>query len=371
MTPPEPKPSRRRRARSEAAEDAPPKPRRARRAKSRPEDAAPPPDVATHGEAPETAPEPSDTPAPKGPGRLSRAWTAARRALRRAWVERRTPPLAPRSGGLGTAGTVCALAAALALAAGVAGERLARAWTAEFGAAATLVALGPPEAAARDFRAALVVLETTPGIAELRVLEAPERRALLAPWLGPGQSAPSEPPPMAAMRLVDGGPDAEMLALRLAEEAPGVVFDDHSGWRGPLLAAAGDARLIGWGAAALAAGVGMILCARIAGGWTARGREAQRLLRRMGAPRARLRRAWAGRAAWRAFRAAALGAGLAAAALAAPELIDGPAARVPIAPLGWDWLALAAPAPLFALAAWAGARLALRPALRGDAEAGR
>ncbi|WP_339949418.1 hypothetical protein [uncultured Albimonas sp.] len=357
---------RRRRGADETAEETPPKARRARRSKAKaaPEDSVP--------DAASPAPEEAEAPAaPGGPGRLSRGGAAFARGLRRAWVERRTPPLAPRSGGLGTAGLLCALVAALALAAGVAGERLARAWTAEFGDAATLVALGPPEAAARDFQTALEVLETTPGVADLRVLEAPERRALLAPWLGPGQAAPAEPPPMADMRLVDGGPDPEMLALRLAEEAPGAVFDDHSGWRGPLRSAADDARRIGWGAAALTGVLGAALCARIAAGWTARGRPAQRLLRRMGAGRAQLRRAWAGRAAWRAFWASGVGAGLAAAALAAPPLVWGSAARVPIAPAGWDWLALAAPAPIFALAAWAGARLALRAALRGDAEADR
>ncbi|MDF2233494.1 hypothetical protein P2H44_13115 [Albimonas sp. CAU 1670] len=347
-----------------APEDAAPTPAPRRRKAAKAKPAEPEPErTAPDPDAPEAGAEA----APAAPGRLSRAWAALRHAARRAWVERGAPPLAPRSGGAPAAAFLCAFVAALALAAGVAGERLSRAWTAEFGQAATLVAFGPPEAAERDFKAALEVLDTTPGIASVRVLEAPERRALLAPWLGPGQAAPVEPPPMAAVRLSGAGPDPRMLALRLAEEAPGAAFDDHSGWRGPLQSAADDARRIGWGAAGLAGGLGALLCALIAGAWTARARDDQRLLRRMGAERAQLRRAWAGRAGWRAFLGGALGAGLAAAALAGPELAWGPAARLPIAPAGWDWLALAAPAPLLALAAWAGARLALRPALRGDA----
>ncbi|MEC9432585.1 MAG: hypothetical protein VYD87_06745, partial [Pseudomonadota bacterium] len=94
--------------------------------------------------------------------------------------------------------------------------------------------------------------------------------------------------------------------------------------------------------------------------WTASGREAQALLRRLGAPPVRLRLAWPGRAAWRGAWAGALGAGLVAAALAGPELVWGPEARPALTPDGWDWAALAAVPLWTALAAWAGAALALR-----------
>jgi cell division transport system permease protein len=310
----------------------------------------------------DAAPSPDAAPAPP-PRRLDRL----RPALARAWRERGAPPLSRGGGWTGlTPPLLAGLTAAVLFAAlclGAAGERLARSWTAEFGAAATLMVAGPPEGRADRFQAAIRALETTPGVAAVRPMPAEERRALLAPWLGPEEAAPADPPPMAAVTLENGGPDAEMLALRLQAEAPGAVYDDHAAWRGPLLSAAWLARLSGWGAAA-AAGVAAAAAAGLsAAAWTAAARPEQRLLRRLGAGPEDLRRAWAGRAARRAFAAALLGTGLAALALAAPPALWGEAARTPLAPRGlaWGWAALS-PA-LAALAAWLGARRALRPVL--------
>ncbi len=317
---------------------------------------------------PAPAPEAEAPPPDLRPSRGARRRAGAARL----WAERRRPALAASAGAAGRAPWVAAFAAgalmAAGIAAGVSGERLARAWTAEFGQAATLMALGPAEARARDFEAAVRALESTPGIAEVRVMTAEERRALLAPWLGPELAAPADPPPMAAVTVEGAGPDPETLALRLQGEAPGAVYDDHSGWRGPLLSAAGDARAAGWGAAGAAATLGGLAAGWAAAGWTAAAREDQRLLRRMGAEAGLLRRAWPGRAAWRGLWGGLWGAVAAAAALAGPEAIWGAAARVPVAPRGPEWLALAAAGPFAALAAWAGARLALRAALRGAAE---
>ncbi|MGM0586011.1 MAG: cell division protein FtsX [Pseudomonadota bacterium] len=313
-----------------------------------------------------------------GPGRLRRGLLAAGRAggrglraagaaLRAAWRERNAPPLAP-SGPAGRLVPALALIFGALIFAGlcaaVEAERLARAWTAEFGAAATLMAAGPPEGREARFEAALEVLRTTPGIAEARPLPAAERRALLAPWLGPDEAAPADPPPMAAVTLEGPGPDPEMLSLRLQAEAPGAVYDDHAAWRGPLLRAAASARGLGWGAAAAAAAAGAAAAGLTAHAWTAGARGEQRLLRGMGAPAARLRRAWAGRAAALALLGAAAGAGLAGLALRAPGWTGG--TDPVIAPQGWVWAWAAAVAGLLALAAWAGARLALRPVLRGD-----
>jgi cell division transport system permease protein len=315
-----------------------------------------------------TEPEPAAS-----PGRSARAAAGARRRLaatglaaRAAWAERATPPLAGRRGLRDLApGLICLVFGALifgALAAATSAERLARAWTAEFGAAATLIVAGPAQGRAARFEAAVAALETTPGIIGVRPLPVEERRALIAPWLGPGEVAPPDPPPMAAVRLGEDPPDPDMLALRLREEAPGAVYDDHAAWRGPLLGAAGLARDVGWGAAAAAGAAGAAAAAVSAAAWTAQGRGDQRLLRGLGASAAQVTRAWAGRAAGRALLWGGLGAGLAALALGAPGWWGN--AAVPVAPQGAGWAWAAAAPALLGLSAWAGARLALRPALR-------
>ena len=157
-------------------------PKRRRRKPRKPARAEPPMPQAPAPEAEAEAPA----------SRSGRLRTAAARL----WAERRTPALAGATGAPGRAPWIAAFAAgaliAAALAAGLSGERLARAWTAEFGQAATLMALGPPEARERDFELAVRALESTPGIAEVRVMTAQERRALLAPWLGPELAAPAD-----------------------------------------------------------------------------------------------------------------------------------------------------------------------------------
>ena len=351
------------------------KPRRSRKAAApqpAPDNAPVPPgagavDGSGYGEgaaAQDAAAAETATAPPAGPSAFARLRARLGAALRLAWRERRAPPLARRAGAVASAAWLSAwlagLALALALGAGLAGERLARAWTAEFGAAATLTAIGSPQRRARDFDAALRALETTPGIAEARVMPLEERRALLTPWLGEAAAAAAEPPPMAEVTLEGEGPDLAMLALRLAEEAPGAVFDSHAGWRGPLLEAAMRARLIGWGAVGLAAAAGFLAAAATAAAWTASARGSQALLRRLGAPPARLRLAWPGRAAWRGFWAGTLGCLLVVAALAGPELAWGPDARLSLTPEGWQWATLAAAPFWTALAAWTGAALALR-----------
>ena len=93
--------------------------------------------------------------------------------------------------------------------------------------------------------AVLRVLETTPGIRSARLLSRAEQRRLLEPWFGPELPLDDLPVP-ALIEVIEEapGPDIEGLRLRLAAEAPGAVFDDHSRWREPLVRAAKRLRLL-------------------------------------------------------------------------------------------------------------------------------
>ena len=95
--------------------------------------------------------------------------------------------------------------------------------------------------------AALQVLETTPGVASARALDASEQRALLEPWFGPDLPIETLPiPQLIEVIETAEGYDAAGLRLRLAAEVPGAVLDDHTRWRRPLVHAASRLRLLGW-----------------------------------------------------------------------------------------------------------------------------
>ena len=153
-----------------------------------------------------------------------------------------------------TAGAMAFLAV-FAMALSLATGRLADRWSAELARTSTLRITAPVDQADAQLRAAITVLETTPGVAAARPLSADEQRALLEPWFGAG--LPVED--LAIPQLIEiieegGGYDSIGLRARLQAEVPGAVLDDHTRWREPLIKAANRLRTLGWLAIVLIAG---------------------------------------------------------------------------------------------------------------------
>jgi cell division transport system permease protein len=153
-----------------------------------------------------------------------------------------------------TAGAMAFLAV-FAMALSLATGRLADRWSAELARTSTLRITAPVDQTDAQLRAAITVLETTPGVAAARPLSADEQRALLEPWFGAG--LPVED--LAIPQLIEiieegGGYDSIGLRARLQAEVPGAVLDDHTRWREPLVKAADRLRTLGWLAIVLIAG---------------------------------------------------------------------------------------------------------------------
>ncbi len=81
------------------------------------------------------------------------------------------------------------------------------------------------------------VLTSTPGVADVTVLDDSELSALLDPWLGDAELARELPlPTLIAVTLdADAPADLTTLALRLDAAVPGAVVDDHQRWVGGLV----------------------------------------------------------------------------------------------------------------------------------------
>lgn len=140
-----------------------------------------------------------------------------------------------------------AFLAVFALALSLASGRLADRWGEDLAKSATIRISAPADQIEDQTRAALRVLETTPGVAEARALSDEDQRALLAPWFGPDLPVDQLPIPRLIEVVASGdGYDATGLRLRLQAEVPGAVLDDHSAWRRPLVEAAGRLRALGW-----------------------------------------------------------------------------------------------------------------------------
>lgn len=153
-----------------------------------------------------------------------------------------------------TAGSMAFLAV-FAMALSLATGRLADRWSAELARTSTLRISAPADQADAQLRAAITLLETTPGVAAARPLTKDEQRALLAPWFGPDLPIEDLPIPQLIEIIEEGdGYDPTGLRARLQAEVPGAVLDDHSRWREPLVAAANRLRALGWLAMILIAG---------------------------------------------------------------------------------------------------------------------
>lgn len=139
-----------------------------------------------------------------------------------------------------------AFLAVFALALSFASARLADRWAEALARTATVRISAPEGQIEAQARAALAVLETTPGVQSARRLGREEEEALLAPWFGTDLPLDSLPIPVLIEVLEDGaGVDVVGLRARLAGEVPGAVYDDHTRWRAPLVRAAERLRGLG------------------------------------------------------------------------------------------------------------------------------
>lgn len=285
------------------------------------------------------------------------------------------PDVVPGSGFTAalTMGTALAMGflAVFALALALGADRLADRWSATLAQSATLRLSAPAGEMAAQTARALDILRATPGIASVRVLEAEEQRALLAPWFGP--DLPVEQ--LALPRMIEiieggGGFDPVGLRMRLAAEVPGAVLDDHSRWRAPMVAAAGHLRALALLSVALIAAATAAMVALAASFSLAANAQVIAVLRLVGARDAFIARAFTRRFTLRALAGAALGTGLGMGALALMPAALAPAEGAALAGPGFrgtDWLWPLVVPPFAALVAWAATRAAAFRVLRREA----
>lgn len=206
-----------------------------------------------------------------------------------------------------TAGAMAFLAV-FALALSLATGRLADHWSDALARTATIRISAPADQIAAQTRAALTVLETTPGIETARALSDAEQSDLLAPWFGPDLPMDALPfPRLIEITEAERGFDAEGLRLRLTAEAPGAVLDDHSAWRRPLVSGALRVRTLGIVSILLITAATAALIVLAATAALAANRQVLDVLRLVGARDAYIVRAFVRRFTLRAMGGAAIG----------------------------------------------------------------
>lgn len=235
---------------------------------------------------------------------------------------------------------VMAFLAVFALALALAAGRLADRWSSELAQSVTVRISAPVEE--MDAQAAVVmqVLQTTPGIAEVRLMPDAEVEKLLEPWFGPDVPVDILPVPrLIEVAKADDGFDAEALRLRLQGEAPGAVLDDHTSWRKPLVRAAGRLEALGLISLVLigaASGAMIMLAAKAA---LAANGQVIRVLRLIGARDITIATAFVRRFTRRAATGAAMGTGLGMAAVwALPSADPAGGFLTGLGFQGWGWL---------------------------------
>jgi cell division transport system permease protein len=233
-----------------------------------------------------------------------------------------------------------AFLAVFALAMSLATGRLADRWSQELARTSTLRISAPADQMQAQTRAAVEVLQTTPGVAEARPLTADEQRALLDPWFGPDLPVETLPiPQLVEIVEEDAGYDPAGLRARLQAEVPGAVLDDHGRWRDPLVRAAGRLRLlagVSMGLIALTMAAMITLAANAA---LAANAQVIRVLRLVGARDTYIARAFVRRFTLRALGGAAAGTLLGALAVwALPEADVAGGFLTGLGFQGWHWL---------------------------------
>jgi cell division transport system permease protein len=201
-----------------------------------------------------------------------------------------------------------AFLAVFALALSLATGRLADRWSAELARTSTLRISAPADQVDAQLRAAVTVLETTPGVASARPLTKDEQNALLEPWFGPGLPLDTLPIPQLVEIIEEGdGYDATGLRARLQAEVPGAVLDDHTRWREPLIEAASRLRGLGWVAIGLIGASMVALITLAAQAALAANAQVVRVMRLVGAKDTYIARAFVRRFTLRGLSGAAIG----------------------------------------------------------------
>lgn len=234
-----------------------------------------------------------------------------------------------------------AFLAVFALALSTATGRLADRWSQGLASSMTLRLTAPASEMEARTRLVLEILAQTPGLAEAHVVPDDEMAALLRPWFGVDVPVDALPLPRLIAVTEDGGRlDVDALRLRLEAEAPGVVLDDHTRWRRPLVAAARRLRVMGMFSLLLIAGASAGMIALAARASMAASGQVVRVLRLVGARDATIARAFVRRFTRRAAAGAALGVALGMLAiLALPDMRDSGDFLTGLGFHGWGWLA--------------------------------
>ena len=230
-----------------------------------------------------------------------------------------------------------AFLAVFAIALSLATGRLADRWAAELARTATLRISAPADQADAQVRAALTVLEQTPGVASARPLSDDEERALLEPWFGPDLPLDALPIPQ-LIEIIETaeGYDATGLRARLQAEVPGAVLDDHTRWRDPLVTAANRLRSLGWVALILIGGATAAMITLAAQSALAANAQVIRVMRLVGARDTYIARAFVRRFTLRAGLGALIGTVLGLLAVSAlPDSGDGFLTGLGFQGLGW------------------------------------
>lgn len=237
---------------------------------------------------------------------------------------------------------IAVFALVLALAVG----RVADRWSLDLAQTATVRIVAPMAEIDAQTAAALNALLTTPGVASAAVLDDAAQAALLAPWLGEDLPIDSLPlPKLIEVTIIGDGPDINNLKLRLAAEAPGALFDDHSKWRLPLRDAAQHLRLVAVASLAMVAMTIAIIVTLAANSALASSASIIKTLRLIGATDSYIARAFVRRITFRTLSGAIFGTGI---AMVAMFLISGNGeVMTTLSFVGLEW-ALALTIPIFA-----------------------
>jgi cell division transport system permease protein len=207
---------------------------------------------------------------------------------------------------------LCVFALALSVATG----RMADRWGDELARSSTVRISAPADQIDAQTRAALRVLEQTPGVASARALSDAEQRDLLEPWFGPDLPVETLPiPQLVEVVEDDEGYDPQGLRLRMSAEVPGAVLDDHTRWREPLIDAANRLRLLGWVSIALIFGTMAAMITLAANAALAANAQVIAVLRLVGARDNYIAKAFVRRYTLRTLSGAALGVVLGAGAV--------------------------------------------------------
>ncbi len=262
----------------------------------------------------------------------------------------------------GFAAAAMAFIAVFALSLSLAVGRLADYWSLDLARTATVQIVSDEADVQAQTNATLGILRNTAGISSADLIDRDSQLALLEPWLGSNLPTDTLPvPQLIAVRLTADGPDVESLKLRLQAEAPGAVFDDHSYWRTPILAASSRLRLMVSISLGLTALITVIIVVLSAHNALASNRSIITTLRLLGARDAYIAKAFVRRITMRATFGAIVGMALAMLAIytfPAPPKDGGLLAGLTLS--GADWVYPLFVPVMVAISAFIASRLAAR-----------